>query len=129
MSSGTPAPWSPEWTVDRPWIQRALGAEWGDAFEFYGRLVGHVVQEATPFGEFDEALAATLRESIRAQLPRTIEEIVPFATRQVWNRGLQDSAKANDRRALLARMREISILAGADWSLEDLEGAVDALLR
>jgi|GEM_PF-6662193 len=110
-------------SVDRDWIRRTLGPEWEDAWEFFGRMVTHLSLEAAPTGEIPKDGAQELRESIRALIPSSVEEMTPFAVRQVWNGGLKGAARTD----LLTRLQGIAALTGATWGVDELAARVDEI--
>jgi hypothetical protein len=112
-------------TLSREGIARALGDEWADAWEFYARMVNHMTLEAAPHGDLGMAAAEMLRERIRAQIPASLEEVVPFAVRYLWNHSIEGP----ERGAFFVRLQSISRLAGGTWELEELARRVEDILR
>ena len=131
MSIGPQSDSSSAWTINKQWVEATLGASWGEAYEFFGRAVSHLSQEATESGELSEPEKAKLKEAIAAVLPRTVDEVTPFAVRYLWQKGLhagQDAVISEGRRQVLQRYLQVSRLAGADWNIEELESRVCEIL-
>ena len=113
-----------DWNLSREWISLHLGEEWAEAHAFFGRMVGHLAVEAAPGGDVNEESAHNLREKIRAHIPATLDEILPFATRYVWDKALP----TEDRQVFFTRLRRVANLAGATWTTEELNARVEEIL-
>lgn len=113
-----------EWAPTRQWLATHLGEEWADAQDFFGRMVGHLAFEAAPVGDVTEQGAHELREKMRAQLPKTLDEIVPFAARYVWDKGLTPETRGE----FFKRLKKVASLAGAQWEIGELEARVHNIL-
>jgi hypothetical protein len=131
-----------DFSPNRQWIETVLGPEWGDAWDFFGRMVSHFSVEALEMAgpvNAEKAKAAgsppggphmgpeeieSLRRSVRAHIPSTLDEVTPFAVRQIWNQSLAGQA----RKQFTERLRTVCGLNGATWNVQELEERVDAIM-
>ena len=110
--------------LHREGVSGLLGEEWADAWEFFARMVNHLTLEAAPNGDIGKAATEALRERIRSHIPASLEEILPFAVRYLWNH----SITAPERDIFFSRLQDVSRLAGGNWEIPDLAHKVDQIM-
>ena len=120
------SPWQPfePLAVSAQEIESKFGPEWLALQRFFPRLVNHMVGAA-------HETASSLEEcklQIKEQLPVSLEEVLPFVVRTLWNSGITSGGL--DFETVLSDYYSclLSIHGSLPWSAEQLCLAAEEIL-